>query len=350
MPAIPYGGMQKFAGDLVVAQRALSIDARIALIYENDEFANRMRSLKVTVTVITGSRPTLTGAIDLSKLLREGTTEVVHLHGILFWVRCLGLMTKRMPWLLHVHSYSRVGNGLKAKLNWKLLRRLCDAVVYVSESVKSESASFPRKTAMDTIANGISIPALEKARRKPSTDAPVFGVAMRLTIDKGASEIPKLAAELNARCPAAQLVIAGEGPARTDLENEIHRLKLSHAVTFLGHCAEMANFWSQIDVSFFVSPRDTFGLTIVESVANGVPVFGYRTGAGSDELLANLAPQPYHPKTTAGELVETALVLIRNPTAYAEAQRSSHARAVQDYDLQTCAGRLNAIYRRIIKS
>ena len=53
----------------------------------------------------------------------------------------------------------------------------------------------------------------------------------------------------------------------------------------VGHVQDVDAFWRSCDVALFTAPREPFGLRILEAMAQMVPVAGFRTGAGSDEVL-----------------------------------------------------------------
>jgi glycosyltransferase involved in cell wall biosynthesis len=76
------------------------------------------------------------------------------------------------------------------------------------------------------------------------------------------------------RLPSAKLVVVGDGPHRPALEREAARLGLGDAVEFRGHlpAAELVEFLNRSHLLVNPSPKEGWGLTVVEAGACGVPV------------------------------------------------------------------------------
>ena len=71
-----------------------------------------------------------------------------------------------------------------------------------------------------------------------------------------------------------RLVIIGDGPHRQELESETRRLGLEGTVEFKGYMGseELVEFLNRSHVLFNPSPKEGWGLTVVEANACGVPV------------------------------------------------------------------------------
>ncbi|HEX6790635.1 MAG TPA: glycosyltransferase family 4 protein [Candidatus Krumholzibacteria bacterium] len=76
--------------------------------------------------------------------------------------------------------------------------------------------------------------------------------------------------------PAARLVIIGDGPDRARLEALVHTLSLDGAVEFAGRMSgeAMVAALNRCHVFLNASPKEGWGLTVVEANACGVPVVG----------------------------------------------------------------------------
>jgi glycosyltransferase involved in cell wall biosynthesis len=76
--------------------------------------------------------------------------------------------------------------------------------------------------------------------------------------------------------PDARLVIVGDGPDRARLESIVQELGLSGAVEFTGKMRgeEMVRLLNRCHVFLNASPKEGWGLTVVEANACGVPVVG----------------------------------------------------------------------------
>ena len=88
----------------------------------------------------------------------------------------------------------------------------------------------------------------------------------------------------------AHLVIVGEGPLRQQLAREASSRANVHVLPYLEDKAELARYLASSDVYVTAGAHETFGLSVLEAQAAGLPVVGVRAGAlvdrvGGDEGL-----------------------------------------------------------------
>ena len=86
--------------------------------------------------------------------------------------------------------------------------------------------------------------------------------------------------------PDARLVIVGDGPYKPELERLTHALGLSGAVEFRGHVSpeEKVKLLCQATVVANPSPKEGWGLTVIEANACGVPVVASRSPGLIDSI------------------------------------------------------------------
>lgn len=86
------------------------------------------------------------------------------------------------------------------------------------------------------------------------------------------------------KTPDARLVIVGEGPMRFDIEAEIARLGLTGRVSLPGYLTEPWDAYAGARAFALASREESFGLVIVEALAQGLPVV-VTTSDGPQEVL-----------------------------------------------------------------
>ncbi len=85
-----------------------------------------------------------------------------------------------------------------------------------------------------------------------------------------------------AHVPGTRLAIAGDGPARDDLQRHF----AGTPTTFMGYLQgeELWSAFASADIFIFPSAMETFGLVLIEAMASGLPVVTSRVG-GVDDMV-----------------------------------------------------------------
>jgi glycosyltransferase involved in cell wall biosynthesis len=149
--------------------------------------------------------------------------------------------------------------------------------------------AISESTRADLVARGItreriavSVCGLDHATYRPGgskTPEPRVLFVGRLRRYKGVDVLLRAFDALRRRLPEARLTILGDGPHRPALERLSRRLGLGESVRFTGFVAsaEKVRALQSAWVSAFPSPKEGWGLTVVESNACGTPVVASRS-------------------------------------------------------------------------
>ncbi|MCR4403313.1 MAG: glycosyltransferase [Firmicutes bacterium] len=268
--------------------------------------------------------------IALARLIRRVEPEICHFHG--FKAAALGRAAARV--LERVRAFHRPGtdlahsarggyrpavvytvhNSVLARARGSPQGRLCayleralapvtDRVITVSAALRDEYASIPglgphkvrhipNGVALDRFGGGhqggVSFPEAKAGARSAlgcRTDAVLIGTAARLIPDKGVGVLVHALARLRRWGLRPMALIAGDGPARRDLEALAARLGVANQLRFLGFVEDMARFYAAIDVFVLPSLSEGMPLSLLEAMAAGVPVVATRT-PGTEEVVA----------------------------------------------------------------
>ena len=88
--------------------------------------------------------------------------------------------------------------------------------------------------------------------------------------------------------PDAQLLLAGDGELKEEIEASIKRLGLTDSVIMAGYSKEMASMYSALDVVLMPSFYEGFPLVALEAQCNGVPVIMADTITDEACILPNV--------------------------------------------------------------
>jgi len=115
----------------------------------------------------------------------------------------------------------------------------------------------------------------------------VVGIVAALRPEKNHELFLRCAARLAPRVPGTRFVIAGDGPERARLEQQTRALGLGACVRFLGTVRDTPALYRALDLTVLCSHPvvETFPMSLVESLASGVPVVSTRVGAVEDIVI-----------------------------------------------------------------
>ena len=126
----------------------------------------------------------------------------------------------------------------------------------------------------------------ESWRQRVAGGRRIIGYVGRLAPEKQVEDLKALS-----DIPGTQLVIVGDGPSREELERE---LPGAHFTGFLAG-TELAEVMASFDVFVHPGEADTFGQTVQESLASGVPVIATGVGGPVDIVSNSINGWLYRP-------------------------------------------------------
>ena len=150
--------------------------------------------------------------------------------------------------------------------------------------------------------------------RERSQVRPVFIVARNLEKIYNIPCVIQAFQEIHALYPEAQLWIAGTGSERAALEQEVQRLGLSEAVTFLGQLRneELPELYQKADISLNGSNVDNTPVAILEAFAAGLPIVSTRAG-GIPDMVEHGKTGLLVPLGDPHAMAEAILTLLKDP-------------------------------------
>ena len=225
----------------------------------------------------------------------------------------------RRPWVAFFHGAT--AENLKVRAYHWLDRRLmaaADRIVVMSEL---HHEGFGRAAHVRVLHNAV-IPVSDAADlpdlapyRAP--DAPLLAVVGRLSHEKGVDLFLRAVAALHARGRAVRAVLAGDGPARAELEALRAELGLESAVHFLGPVAAVNALYRAVDLVVLPSRSEGLPNVLLEALRQDRPVVATAVGAVSEVLTdpaAGVVVPPGDPEALARG-IEAALAAGATPQA-----------------------------------
>ena len=317
---------------------------QVALLYDNEGVSSRLSAAGVKVISV--------GPVGLFRLILGYQPHILHVHQGLLWSYLIAASFPATVWVLHSHSYPPTGlTYWKRKLMHLLLRKKVACVVGVGQAVteawREWLADDLKRIKFTTVSNAIEIPPLFE-KTADHLRGPVIGMASRLTVDKGVWEFIKAIPEIRKQLPAASFTLAGDGPLLHDLRKWVADNQLEEVVHVLGFVDDVASFWRSIDFSLFTSPREAFGLTIIESLAYEKPVIAYEGEGGVKELLSSGSTGIIVPYGDSEAIATACRLLWDDPVAYDKIKKIGRRYVVENFQLDHVIDKWILIYKSLV--
>lgn len=222
-----------------------------------------------------------------------GDFDVIHVHAIDFFIDSAAaakfLRFHNKPIVLtshggifHTQAWRRLKRFYWNRVLYRSLRAV-DAVVAVSEKDAALFRSIVPDDKLITIPNGID-PAFAAAR--PSRKRGRLVSVGRVSPAKRIEEVIRLVARVKEEIPEIELVIVGpeEDGVSDGLRRESERLGVASKVRILGErpLTELAELVASAHLFVSAAPHEGFGITTVEALRAGIPVFVTPTGVHTE--------------------------------------------------------------------
>lgn len=241
---------------------------------------------------------------ELRRVLKSERPDVVHFNSshALLGVLALGGLGFKIKTVFTVHGLSILDKNyeigalkrLAYQLVFRCLLRLIDKTVFVCRANMAEAAAMGLGRSAEMIYNGIEKyePSLSRgeARAYLSTvvnqnldHALIIGSVGRLAYPKNFGFLIRIWPEVMKREPTARLIVLGGGKEEAELRSLIASLDLSRSV-FIIPVEPARPYLSGFDIFVLPSRYEGLPLTLLESLAAGLPVLATRVG-GNQEVL-----------------------------------------------------------------
>ena len=223
-----------------------------------------------------------------------------------------------------------------------------DRVTAVSESLKHDTLNlFDIKKKIDVIPNFVDINKI-KAKEKPcersllakkeekilthiSNFRPLKRIFDVISIYEGVAKHVK-----------SKLMMVGEGPEKTKAIQYVKKNNLEDKILFLGNSNEIDKILCYSDLFLLPSEKESFGLSALEAMANGVPVISSNTG-GITEVNINNKTGFVSKIGDIKDMTVNALTLLKNKNLHQKFKKQAKIQA-ELFNLENIVNQYESIY------
>ncbi len=303
-------------------------------------------------------------SLQLRSVLRKAKPDLLHVHGhkaALIAVLARVFQKDRCPMVVSVHNYpSYHGSNLAVRklgsLFMRLIVRKACKCITVSDAVRRGLVETDRVDASRTVTihNGIETERNVSDDREDnverlkedlgvSEEMIVIGAAGRLIRDKGHSVLLKAADGLKEAYPGIRVLIAGDGPDRTRLEDEVTNLRLRQTVALPGFIGDLRHFFGLLDVFVLASLKEAFGIVLLEAMRSGCPVVASDAG-GIPEIVRDGETGLLFPAGDTDALAAAVGRLLDDKRLRDELARNAKRTVKEEFSLEKMAQQTMEVY------
>ncbi len=300
----------------------------------------------------------LRDARRLAKLLRAESIDLLNVQVV---GDAEGTLAARLAGVPRIVGTYHMNAREKRKHRWlpEILTIHClTHAVFVSESTKDEWCRRRRFDAgrLSVIPNGVDVgPDARRGDRGvalrqlglPSGSDPVIITLGRLAEQKGHRYLLEAAATLIGQFPRLQVVLAGDGVSRKELEAQASRLLIADRVKFLGHCADVQPVLDAGDVFVLPSLWEAMPFALLEAMANGIPVVATAV-AGIPELVQHGVTGMLAPPADGAALAENIRTLLTMPGRGCGLAAAARSRVDKHYSSRAMIAQTANLYRQLL--
>jgi glycosyltransferase involved in cell wall biosynthesis len=299
-------GDSQFGGGAVlilrIAKEAALRGDRVAILSTNPQFQDAIRRIGLEVVdldcIWRPIRPfrDLAGLLRLRRYLRAEPYDIVHTH-----TSKAGLVGRAasffagIPAIFHtVHGFAfHEESSWLAVKGYSLLERLaakwCSKIVTVSKYHRAWALELGICDADHIVAipNGISPervkPSCERAAFRAGLgirpDEVVLVSAGRLAPQKGIEYLVEAMRILAGQGVRPRVVLAGDGPLRSFIEEQVRQSGLEQQFIFLGFRTDVADILNAADIAVMPTEREGLSISLLEAMAAGLPIITTTIGS-----------------------------------------------------------------------
>ncbi len=328
---------------------------------EDTPFLAAARAIGMPIHEVRGGSPYDPRQIrQLTRLVRDGGFDIVHAHeavsDVLTYVMSF---LHRVPIVSTAHGWianSRKGHVMVA-LDKKVLSRF-DRVIAVSHKMRRDllAAGVPDDK-VTLLHNAIVLENYQRTTGAGALEAlighrppgPVMVSIGRLSVEKGHADLIAALAMVAAQGQHITTVLAGDGPARADLEASIRAAGLQDWVHLPGYIDRPARLLQDADL--MVLPSHTEGLpnAALEALAMDVPVLATAVG-GTPEVITDGETGRLVPARDPAALAAGILDFLAQPARWRDWARRGRQTVTDQFDFKARTRKLEGLYVEIMST
>jgi len=356
------GGLENGIVNLVNHADSNLFCVDVLCLREKGELADRITNPDSQVIFDNNRDHSLLIAIKkIYKACKSGQYQIVHSHG--FTTMLASYIAGKLagvPKIMNGEHGTLYHSSAKHRLMQRFLFSKMEMNLTVSEDLKREildkfslkKDNFrPIINGVDTERFSINTEASTRLRNELglSESVMVIGSVGRLVKVKNYKSLLSAFAQLNSSLSNVHLVLAGDGPERAHLEEQILKHGLSKKVHLLGRRDDIPQIMNLLDI--FILPSFSEGLsnTLLEAMSCGTPVVACDVG-GNKEIIRQDITGFLYESNNVNDLCSILSELSRDKDRIIRLSKQSREHILANYSLNRMVTNYESTYKELLAS
>jgi L-malate glycosyltransferase len=231
----------------------------------------------------------LHAARQVRRLLRSGRFDVVHAneaHAVTaVWLALWGPREpRRVPFVISRRVGYPIGKSTLARMRYRAAARIVANSKWVAEQANASGAPAEK---LSVVYEGVEVPPRFTAEQRLGArgrwgiaeSTALLGCVGVLLPDKGQEWLIRALAEVKKEFSSAKLLLAGDGPCRSRLEELARTLGLQDDVIFAGFVKDIETVYAALDVFLLPSFFEALNNSLLAAMAYEIPSIAFSKGA-----------------------------------------------------------------------
>jgi glycosyltransferase involved in cell wall biosynthesis len=289
---------------------------------------------------------------DLYAFLKHYKPDVIHTHLSAIRYAFVPAFLLKVPVKVHtIHNVAQKETDkigiLIQKIAFKFFKFTPVSLSF--ENYKTTQQVYGKRINSPIIYNGIPTQLFKQNNTKKSTNELVIIHIGRFMEQKNHQLLIDSFEEVVKLHRDVKLWLVGDGPLFNSIKQYVTQKKLEEKIRFLGNIIDIPGVLSRADIFVLSSDWEGIPLTILESMASGLPVITTNVG-GVAELVENNRSGIIVPPKDKEALVTALLKLIENAELRKKMGEEGQRIARERFDISSCFDNYLKLYWEIICS
>ncbi len=284
--------------------------------------------------------------------------DIVHCNERSFLINLALAVSRPRPVLVyHEHGGHLFRGNLKTRLTYLTFARFYNVYIALhNEMVRyMVQASKVCRNKIVIIENAVDIDYF-----KPSNDAQInslnvngvwtIGTVARLSPEKDFNLFFETVRSILRKQGNVKFVVVGDGVLKSELQREAQSADVQGKVDFIGAKGDIPSVLRTFDLFLTTSRVETFPMTVLESLACGVPVVAVKLEIGvSTRIFESFPGVSIVQERNAHALADKCLTLLESPKKLELMKQAGREYVVQNNDLNNYVRNIDKLYERLLK-